>query len=247
MTKSVAKTAALAALGIFAFSGLVLSAYAAAQGSDEPDLLGGPGGPPVGRSRPQAPVQNQIQPKPAPLAPPSIRAPLQPRVDAPSRAGAPDVSPLGVNDASPLVENDEGARPPIVQAYANHATPDDHDVADAAPTDDLPAPPQDFAQSAPREYAQDNGADRSIEDSGEFTRLEREIERATRTGRIRSGAAVNLYAELDDIHDQREYYRRTRGTLGPQEIAAVLRRLDALDARLQQAENTVPYRSRYRY
>ena len=115
MTKSVAKTAALAALGVFAFSGLALSAYAAVQESDEPDLLGGPGGPPVGKSRAQAPFQPQVQPKPkpAPLSAPSTRAPLQPGMEAPARRDAlPDVSNARISDASPIVEDDESAAPP---------------------------------------------------------------------------------------------------------------------------------------
>lgn len=240
MTKSVVKTAALAALGVFAFSGLALSAYAAVQ---DDELLGGPGGPAVGKPRAQAPVR-AAPPVAAPpkLTAPTMRAPLQARVDRPRYSQLPDVSSAGISDAPPLAEEEEA---PLFEA---DRAPEDQNLAEVAP-DEAPAPLEDFASEneAPHDYAEDNGADRSIEDSGEFTRLEREIERATRSGRIRQGAAVNLYAELDDIHDQREYYRRTRGVLGPQETAAVLRRLDALDARVQRAENTPRFRNRYRY
>src|SRR5262245_17637570 len=88
MTKLAFPKATLA-LGVLTVMGLAAAGLAGAQPTQtaqaEPDLLGGPKGPPVGKAKPAPP-----------LTAPSARAPTLPRTERP-RLGASETAPFRVN------------------------------------------------------------------------------------------------------------------------------------------------------
>jgi hypothetical protein len=247
----------LTALGLLTVLGVALAglAHAASQPSasatSELELLGGPKGPPVAKPKPA--------PKPAPLTAPSLRAPLAPGVES-QRVATTEAAPVRVGK-TPVIEEEEPA-PPVVAAYRNHGTPDDHEEREMV---EVPQPEPDthvYADRAPRgddpviedrepQRAEAPPVDERVDDSDLFARLENSIARNAERGALGQRQAMMLYAELDDIAAQRDYYQRTRG-MGPQEREIVDRRLDVLEQRISRVAAPpvpyqAPYRGRYRY
>jgi hypothetical protein len=256
MTKPSPRKATLTVLGVLTVMGLAVAGIAHAASlaasppaSSEPDLLGGPSGAPVGKPKPAA--------KPTPIPSTPMNAPLAPRVDRP-RVPSTEMAQTRMGQPPVIDEPEEEPAPPVVARYRSHAPPDDHALQEmrpseeAAPEPDLEAPAyanhearEDYRVSEPpRTEAR---RDDRVADENVFARLEGDIARSAERGMLGQRQAMMLYAELDDIAAQRDYYSRTRG-FGPQERAIVDRRLNVLEMRIARgAAAAVPYRRDYRY